>query len=289
MIKKHEIFTLVVLAVVIAIPIIYAAITGGNAAPPDQDPPQEDTDNSNGEDNGNDNGSDSGNGSDNDSDENSDQNGESGEIVWGVDSASYTSEELFACVIDNFGEPEVWGRYLGDREGVSAGLDSAEVDYLHENDIQILVIYNHVNDARGYDHGVEHGEQAIQFAEDLGVPEGVALFVDIEPDYPVDAEFMDGWYDALSDSNYEPGVYGVFTEDSELFQSYTAMEDEVQENMVVWTAYPQAEITTKENAPEFNPQGPESAMVYGWQYAIDAETCNIDTNLFRGEMSDFLW
>ncbi|MFD2042980.1 glycoside hydrolase domain-containing protein [Ornithinibacillus salinisoli] len=270
--KKYEIFTLITLAIVIAIPIVLNLTVFDENGSPD-DPPQEENGDSN---------------SDGSNDGNDENNGD-GEVVWGVDSASYTDDDMYSCVIDNFGEPEVWGRYLGDREGVSTGLDNDEVDFIHEHDIQILVIYNHVNDARGYDHGVEHGEQAIQYAKDLGVPEGVALFVDIEPDYPVDAEFMAGWYDTLSDSEYEPGIYGVFDEGSELDDSYNAMDEGVQESTVVWTAYPQEEVTTKENAPKYNPEGPDSAMLYGWQYAIDAETCNIDTNLFRSEMLDFLW
>ncbi|WP_231514785.1 glycoside hydrolase domain-containing protein [Oceanobacillus salinisoli] len=225
-----------------------------------------------------------GNGEDANNEEESSQ-----EYYWGVDSASYTNENVYSCVVDNFGEPEVWGRYLGDREGVSAGMDSEEVNYLHENDIPILVIYNHVNEAVGYDHGVDHGNQAISMAEELGIPEGVVLFVDIEPEYPVDSAFMEGWYDTLTDSSYYPAVYGVFDEGSALLEAYNAMDQEVQENTIVWTAFPQQEPTSKDNAPEYDPQGPENSMLYGWQYAIDAETCNIDTNLFTNEMMDYLW
>ncbi|HWO96582.1 MAG TPA: hypothetical protein VNM45_09645 [Bacillus sp. (in: firmicutes)] len=36
-------------------------------------------------------------------------------------------------------------------------------------------------------------EKAINYANDLGVPMGVALFADIEPGYPVDSEFIRGW------------------------------------------------------------------------------------------------
>src|SRR5699024_1280789 len=65
-------------------------------------------------------------------------NGDSPTIYWGVDSASYTDEDLLQCVQDNFGQADVWGRYLGDKEGVSQGLDTDEVSRLHENDVQIL-------------------------------------------------------------------------------------------------------------------------------------------------------
>lgn len=218
-----------------------------------------------------------------------DDKDENKQYYWGVDSASYTVEELFQCVVDQYGKPEVWGRYLGDREGVSFGLDAAEIDFLHENNIQILVIYNHVNDARGYEEGVSHANQAIQLAENVEVPEGVAIFADIEPDYPVDHAFIEGWYDTLIASGYTPGIYGVFHQESDLMLAFEAQDTDIQEGIVVWTAYPQAEITTLENAPEFNPEGPETAPVLGWQYAIEAEACTIDTNLFAEEISKYLW
>ncbi|SFB28794.1 protein of unknown function [Lentibacillus halodurans] len=220
----------------------------------------------------------------------SDQNGKNNQnIYWGVDSASNTDNNLYQCVHDNFGEPEVWGRYLGDKENVSVGLDSDEINNLHDNDVRLLVIYNHFNDATGYDHGVEEAEQAIEYAEDLGIPDGVAIFGDIEPNFPVDTAFMKGWYDTLSESAYEPALYGVFDEGSALIEAYKAADEELRENTVVWTAYPQNEVTAKDNAPEYNPQGPDNAMVYGWQYGLESEQCNIDTNLFQDEMLDYLW
>lgn len=167
-------------------------------------------------------------------------------IFWGVDSASYTDENLYQCVVDNFGQPEIWGRYLGEIEGVSTGLDTDEVNFLHENEIQILVIYNRFNDAIGYDHGVEEAKQAISYAKDLDIPENVAIFGDIEPNFPVDPAFIEGWYDTLSDSIYEPALYDVFVEDSSLIGAYNATNQETQENIITWTAYPQEKITTKE-------------------------------------------
>lgn len=211
------------------------------------------------------------------------------EYYWGVDSASYTDESLYQCVIDQFGQPSVWGRYLGDIEDVSHGLDADEVAYLHGNGIHILVIYNHFSDATGYENGIQEAEQAISFAEQLDIPEGVAIFGDIEPNYPVDEQFINGWYDRLVDSPYQPALYGVFKEDSELFTSFNKATEEAQRNTILWTAYPQKEITAKDNAPDFEAIAPEEAELFGWQYAINAETCNIDTNLFTDAMIDVLW
>ncbi len=216
-------------------------------------------------------------------------NQEKDKQYWGVDSASQTDEDLYQCVKDNYDKPQIWGRYLGDKEGVSNGLDDDEVSYLHDKNVKILVIYNHFTDATGYEHGVKEAERAIEYAKELGIPDGVALFGDIEPNFPVNSAFIDGWYDTLADSAYKPAIYGVFDEGSALVEAYNAANQETKENTIVWTAFPQGEITTKENAPEYNPQGPKGSMLYGWQYALEAEKCTIDTNLFEEEMLKFLW
>ena len=214
---------------------------------------------------------------------------ESDKTYWGVDSASLTDKNMYRCVKDSFGEPDVWGRYLGDKSDVSVGLTQDEAQFLHDKDVKILVIYNHFEEAVGYDNGISEAKQAISFAKDLGVPEDVAIFADIEPNYSVDSAFIDGWYETLADSTYNPGVYGVFDKDSKLLEAYNATSDDTQENTVVWTAEPQKDITTKDNAPKFDAEGPDKAKLYGWQYGIEAEKCEIDTNLFKGDLLDYLW
>ena len=211
---------------------------------------------------------------------------------WGVDSASYTTEELYACVNENFGKPTVWGRYLGTIEGVSSGLTKEEVEYLHANGVKILLINNQFNNATGYDNGVEQANIGISLAGELNVPEGVAIFADIEPSYPVDSAFIQGWFDTMMNSPYEPGIYGVFSPDSALVESYQASineNQEIQNKVILWTAYPHVDVTTQANAPENAAEAPEGSHVYGWQYGIDAAACNIDTNLFKGSLFDFLW
>ncbi|MGY0694414.1 glycoside hydrolase domain-containing protein [Virgibacillus sp. FSP13] len=210
-------------------------------------------------------------------------------LYWGIDSANSAGKDVYQCVKDNFGQPEVWGRYIGDKEDVSTGLSSDEAKFLHEKDIRILVIYNHFTDATGYDHGVEEAKQAIDLAQKLEIPDGVAIFGDIEPKFPIDSAFMQGWSDTLTESAYKPGLYGVFDKGSAIVKAYNATESKTKENTVIWTAYPQEKITTKENAPEYKPQGPDDALLYGWQYAIESDKCTIDTNLFKNEMLDYLW
>jgi len=210
-------------------------------------------------------------------------------IVWGADAAGEVNDELYQCITDNFGEPKIFGRYLGEVEGVAVPLNQDEIKYLHEQDIKILVIYNLISEATGHNQGVEHAEKAIKLAKELDVPEGVAIFGDIEPDFPVDSAFIEGWYETVADSPYEPALYGVFDKESKLMTAYNDTKEDVQKNTIVWTAYPQKEPTTKEKAPKYEPQGPEEAKVFGWQYGIEAEACEIDTNLFKEEMLDYVW
>ncbi|UCZ51924.1 DUF1906 domain-containing protein [Bacillus shivajii] len=224
--------------------------------------------------------------------ENGEANGDTPESIWGVDSASLTDEEMLTCIRENFGDPQVYARYLGDKEGVSYGLTHEEVELLHSNEIDIMVIWNHFEDARGYEKGQSEANDAIEMAREFGVPEGVALFANVEPIYPIDAEFILGWYDTLAESEYESGVYGIFSPDRDLYVEYEMAAEEnpdLLENNYVWTSYPEEGVTTEENAPEYNPVAPEGSLLAGWQYGIEAETCNIDTNLFDGEVLDVLW
>lgn len=214
------------------------------------------------------------------------------DIIWGVDSASFTTEELYACVAEEFGKPSVWGRYLGENEDVSAGLTADEVKYLHSYDVKILLIYNHFSDATGYDNGTKQAEEAIALAKDLNVPEGKAIFADIEPSYPVDAQFIKGWFEGINKSTYIPGIYGVFSDEQELYNVYNeaAKENEdLKKTTILWTAYPQHKITSQDNAPNYEPFAPKGANILGWQYGLDAESCNIDTNLFKGGIIEYLW
>lgn len=63
----------------------------------------------------------------------------------------------------------------------------------------------------------------------------------------------------------------------------------IGEQTYIWTASPNIGITSQSNAPEYEPEAPENSKVGGWQYGIDAESCNIDTNLFSNIITEVLW
>ncbi|THE09129.1 DUF1906 domain-containing protein [Bacillus timonensis] len=214
------------------------------------------------------------------------------EVVWGIDSASETTKDFYACVKENFGDPVVFGRYIGGREGVSVGLTADQVKIIHAEGDFILPIYNHFNDATGYDNGVAHAKEALKIAGEIGIPEGVAIFADIEPDYPVDAEFIKGWFDTIVGSKYKSGIYGVFDPEQALFKAYQEAgksKAAILEQNYIWTAAPSVGVTSESKAPEFNPSAPEGSLAWGWQYGLESKSCNIDTNLFKRELVDVLW
>ncbi|WP_239422148.1 glycoside hydrolase domain-containing protein [Bacillus sp. CGMCC 1.16541] len=214
------------------------------------------------------------------------------ELVWGIDSASDTTEEFNSCVRKNFGNPAVWGRYLGDKNNVSKGVTKDEASFIQSTGAKVLLIYNQFKDARGYESGKEQAQLATKLATDLGVPDGVAIFADIEPNYPVDADFIVGWFETMTASPYKPGIYGIFDAERELttaFEEASKQNEELKSSTYLWTAAPNMGITTEKNAPNYQPEAPKDALVAGWQYGIDAEQCNIDTNLFTSEALDVLW
>ncbi|CAM3830198.1 glycoside hydrolase domain-containing protein [Marinicrinis lubricantis] len=213
-------------------------------------------------------------------------------LYWGIDTASIIDSSFYRCVEQSFGKPAVAGRYLGTKDGVSHGMTAEEVQLLHGKDIKILLIHNHFNDARGYRNGKDEAREAIENAQKLGVPEGIALFADIEPDYPVDADFIRGWVEAISPSPYEPGIYGDFSQGSPILSAYNGAVNanpKIGEITILWAYQPQVGVTTQKSAPDYAPEVPQQSNGWIWQYGIDSEICNIDTNLIRKEAMAYLW
>jgi hypothetical protein len=216
-------------------------------------------------------------------------------MIWGIDTASIVDEAFFQCVTDSYGQPAFIGRYLKTKEGVSYGITEKEVKFLHAENIKIVPIYNHFTNATTYDKGVEEARSAITYAESVGVPKGVYIFADIEPNYPVDSDFLKGWSETMLKSPYLPGIYGVFVErsDSNLLAAYKNFinkQKQMEETVAIWTSDVEEGITTKKRAPkQFAPEIEAFTEVEIWQYGIDGEVCNIDTNLMRSKMLNHLW
>src|SRR5690554_4350592 len=111
------------------------------------------------------------------------------DVIWGIDSASRATEELYHCVKNNYGNPDIWGRYLNTIENVSDGLTREEINFLKNKGIKILPIYNNFREAVGIQAGRIAAQNAIFHAQRLGIPEGVFIFANVERFFEVDSEW----------------------------------------------------------------------------------------------------
>ncbi|MBU9712355.1 glycoside hydrolase domain-containing protein [Evansella tamaricis] len=213
-------------------------------------------------------------------------------VIWGVDSAAAASQELYRCVSENFGQPDVWGRYLNTIPNVSDGLTRSEILFLKEKGIKILPIYNNFREAVGSSAGRVAAQNAIFNAQRLGIPKGVFIFANVERFFDVDPEWLIAWVERLVNSDYRPGIYFDPTEGpfNEAYCQAVERKRSVYTKTVLWSAEPESGITPKGNHPMFSPAVPDcGANVWAWQYGRDAEECPIDTILVDQRLFDSLY
>ncbi|ADU31133.1 glycoside hydrolase domain-containing protein [Evansella cellulosilytica] len=205
-------------------------------------------------------------------------------LIWGVDSAAAVNEQLLQCVRSNFGQPDVWGRYLNTIENVSEGLTRTEISFLKNNGIKVMPIYNNFRSAVGYQAGRIAAQNAIYNAQRVGIDEGVFIFANVERFFEVDADWIIAWVERFYNSNYRPGIYNDPTEGpfNEAYCQAAERSDLVREQTVLWSAEPEVGISAKTKMPRYNPVAPNcGGNVWAWQYGRDADECPIDTILVQ--------
>jgi len=211
---------------------------------------------------------------------------------WGVDSAEDVTEELFQCVVRNFGHPVFWGRYLVRVPAVSEGLTRREISWIHSQGVRILPIYNAFREARGYGHGRAAALDAAYHAGNLGAPKGVPIFANMERFFRVDSAWIRGWTEGMLASGYRSGIYndpvtGGFNE---------AFCNAVNENAyltlqnILWSAEPETEPGGPWSTPDYEPEAPDcGGNVSAWQYSRRVTRCPVDFNLAAGSLVNILW
>ena len=209
-------------------------------------------------------------------------------VLWGVDSCkAFTgsatgADGLLPQVQGALGTPDFWGRYLTDT--VCPGISSAEIAAAAHFHMGILPIYNayDCSNVVGYDAGNRYSAAATAAASGLGIPEGRALAIDIEPPGDacpgaanVDAGFIQGWYDGVAGAGYVPAYYGNGTAGSEFGSAWcaaVAAQPAVGAYSYLWSFEPSLLGTyNRATAPGYSPNqtgcaGPMAA----WQYQISA-------------------
>lgn len=211
---------------------------------------------------------------------------------WGVDSARVANEDLLQCVLDNFGFPRYWGRYLLRLPNFSEGLTMEEINFIRGKGIKLLPIYNGFREALGYEQGIFAAIDAAFQAQRLGIPQGIPLFADIEPFFPVNAEWIAGWTEQIYLSGYKSGIYNapLIGEFSDAFCTAVERNPVIRMLTILWSAQPHVPAGESDEIPAYTPASPDCGGTVGiWQYSRDLPECHIDTNLATSRFVDMLW
>jgi hypothetical protein len=216
-------------------------------------------------------------------------------LLWGVDSCkAFTGDptgEIYPGVAGGVGTPDFWGRYL--TTTMCPALSPAEVSMAHDLQMAILPIYNDYDcsNVAGYDTATGYAQAAVTAAQNLQIPLGRGLAIDIEPPGPycsgaVDADFIRGWYDGVTAAGYVPIYYGNGSSGSEFATAWCqaqSEQSEIAKGSFIWSFEPSLDSGgwSKTNQPGWGPYAtgcPDA--VAAWQYQIDvfSPNPNIDSD-----------
>jgi hypothetical protein len=156
---------------------------------------------------------------------------------WGVNSWNRANQSIGRRtlweIVYTYGRnsaPEFWGRYIGVGPHTRTPvLTEAEAEFIFsESDhrCKILVIYNGAGGSQVAGNrqvGIERARDAASRAAGAGVPPGVRLYLDVEPQWRPSAEFFLGWWEGMASSAYASmgGVYAN-PDFSNIFRPYFA-------------------------------------------------------------------
>ncbi|HUE67075.1 MAG TPA: glycoside hydrolase domain-containing protein [Candidatus Acidoferrum sp.] len=216
-------------------------------------------------------------------------------LLWGVDSCkAFTGDptgEIYPGVAGGLGAPDFWGRYL--TTTMCPALSSAEVSMAHGLHMAILPIYNDYDcsNVAGYDTAAGYAQAAVAAAQNLQIPRGRGIAIDIEPPGPycsggVDAGFIRGWYAGVTAAGYVPIYYGNGTAGSEFAGAWCEAQSEQNEigtGSLIWSFEPSFDSGgwSRSNQPGWGPYAtgcPDA--VAAWQYQIDifSPNPNVDSD-----------
>jgi hypothetical protein len=225
--------------------------------------------------------------------------------LWGVDSASYVQSVLPPTEAE-YGKPQFFARYISNNVACNGhGLSAADAHALLSAGIDIA-LFDYTagcNQTNWHVTTTAQGEKAamtaVDAAEAIGVPAGVALYEDFEFDAPVTSDFLEGYADWVAkNSKYLPGFY---SNSGALVRAAvcSSLSDPNVASALYWASnplYPPGR-TSAQNMPGWDPGQlncsgeqagtPPAPQATGWQYARDDSTGtplppNIDTDEYMG-------
>lgn len=226
-------------------------------------------------------------------------------LLFGVDSRIQADDILqnniseFEWVVHNKVYPNFWGRNLvGDN-----ALTKEEIEFLHGKGCKIAAIYTDSGDRQTEEQGQILAKKIDVTALELGIPEGTAIFLEINENENATRDFMKGFAEYLKKEGYVPGFKtntdATYSFDRE-FSRGMQTDKEIFEKCLIWAVSPSIaeydRVTTThlihpDNWIPFAPSGITRQDIAIWQYGKNCHPINdnagiettFNVNLVRDE------
>jgi peptidoglycan hydrolase-like protein with peptidoglycan-binding domain len=218
-----------------------------------------------------------------------------GPTLWGVDTAPPLTLAALKRIIKKFGQPAFIGKYLN---GTSfTPLSAAEAALIHSHGMHIMLFAADSENDSGHAQGAKLAKQILARARALHVPQGVAIFADVEPGSAIDSGWIEGWYTTILNAGYIPGYYGNPYADHNFnppFCTAVTADPTLASKALLDIYEPMLQRTPLASEPLFDPSIPYCGLnptgnVQVWQYGLSAgdHTANVDTDELKASVP--LW
>lgn len=212
-------------------------------------------------------------------------------LLFGVDTKTQTNDllqnniEEFEWIVRNKVYPNFCGRYL---TGENC-LTKKEIQFLHRKGCKIAAIYSDTGAKKTKEQGQLLAKKIDLVALELGIPEGTAIFLEIDDNETATRNFMRGFAEMLMLEGFVPGFKAntdaKFNFDREFSRGMQSDKD-VFKKCLIWAVAPslaEYERTTTthlvhpDNWMPFAPSGITRNDVAIWQYGRNCHPIFDDT------------
>jgi len=195
--------------------------------------------------------------------------------------------EHFEWVVRNKIYPNFCARYIGGEKP----LTKEEIKFLHDKGCKIATVYTDNGEKETEEQGVILAKKIVVCALELGIPEGVAIFLELGENEPISSDFMRGFAKALMAEGFTPGFkantdakFGFDREFSRGIQN----DKDIFKKCLIWAVSPIVNeydgITTShlihpDNWVPYAPSGITRNEIAIWQYGKNCHPIEDDAGI----------
>ena len=201
-------------------------------------------------------------------------------LFFGIDSQIQSDDVLqnnsteFEWAVRNKIYPNFWGRNLIGENAIT----KSEIDFLHSKGCKIAAVYMDSEEKLTEEQGQILAKKIDVIALELGIPEGIAIFLEIGENEIVSRDFMRGFASMLISEGFTPGFKAntdaAFGFDREYSRGIQTDKD-IFKKCLIWAVSPSLaefdRVTTThlihpDNWKPFAPSGITRKDIAIWQY-----------------------